>query len=149
MRTLIIGGGSAALLAFVALAVTQAPLGSSLFFAIVAVLCIVYALVARQVLASPSRFAPSEGKRPALLMIALLFAALFRAPLLVRAVDAKSDMVRYIYDGRIQKLGYNPYLVDPADPAVAATYTDETHARCRASRARGRRIRPRPSCSSG
>lgn len=126
MRTLIIGGGSAALLAFVALAVTQAPLGSPLFFAIVAVPCVVYALVARQMLAPGFALRPSEGKYPALLMIALLFAVSFRAPLLVRAVDAKSDMVRYIYDGRLQRLGYNPYLVVPADPAVAATHTDET-----------------------
>ncbi len=126
MRTLIIGGGSAALLAFVALAVTQAPLGSPLFFAIVAVPCVVYALVARQMLAPAFALRPSEGKYPALLMIALLFAVSFRAPLLVRAVDAKSDMVRYIYDGRLQRLGYNPYLVVPADPAVAATHTDET-----------------------
>jgi hypothetical protein len=61
-----------------------------------------------------------------LLIVALTFAAAFRAPLLVRAVDAKSDMVRYIYDGRLQRLGYNPYLVVPADPALAATHTDET-----------------------
>ncbi len=122
MRTLIIGGGPAALLAFVALAVTQAPLGSPVFFGIVAVPCVVYAVLARRLLG------PAGSERPSsmLLTAALLFAVAFRAPLLVRAVDAKSDMVRYIYDGRLQRLGYNPYLVVPADPAVAATHTDET-----------------------
>ena len=35
-------------------------------------------------------------------------------------------MVRYLWDGRVQTLGYNPYLVVPADPALAATHTAET-----------------------
>jgi alpha-1,6-mannosyltransferase len=120
LRILVLGGGSAALAAFIALAVTQAPLGSPLFFGIVAIPCIVYALVARRLLSI------HEPGLSGLLIVALAFAAAFRAPLLVRAVDAKSDMVRYIYDGRLQRLGYNPYLVVPADPAMAATHTDET-----------------------
>jgi hypothetical protein len=123
LRILIIGGGSAACLAFVALAVTQAPLGSPLFFSIIAVPCIVYALLAWRLLNPASNLLPPTSS---LLPLALLFAVAFRAPLLVRPVDAKSDMVRYIYDGRLQRLGYNPYLVVPADPAVAATHTDET-----------------------
>jgi alpha-1,6-mannosyltransferase len=117
---LVFAGGTAALAAFVALAVTQALLGSSLFFAIVAVPCVVYALVARRLLSG------EVGASRHVLVVALAFSAAFRAPLLVRAVDAKSDMVRYIYDGRVQRLGYNPYLVVPADPAMTATHTDET-----------------------
>jgi alpha-1,6-mannosyltransferase len=120
LRILVLAGGPAALTAFIALAVTQAPLGSPLFFAIVAIPCVVYALAARRLLSIPE---PGRGR---LLVVALAFAAAFRAPLLVRAVDAKSDMIRYIYDGRLQRLGYNPYLVVPADPAMAATHTDET-----------------------
>jgi hypothetical protein len=121
LRILVPAGGSAALAAFIALAATQAPLGSALFFAIIAIPCGVYALVARQLLSTRA----TPGSRN-LLVVALVFSAAFRAPLLVRAVDAKSDMVRYIYDGRLQRLGYNPYLVNPADPAMAATHTDET-----------------------
>ena len=124
MRTVIVGGGSAALLAFIALAVTQAPLGSPLFFAIFSVPCAVYGVLWRRL---PTAAPPSTGLRgDRLLHLALLFAVAFRAPLLVRPVDAKSDMIRYIYDGRLQRLGYNPYLVVPSDPAVAATHTDET-----------------------
>jgi alpha-1,6-mannosyltransferase len=119
---LIIVGGSAAALAFIALAVTQAPLGSPSFFTIAAVPCAVYAIVARALLAGGA-LQKAPGR---LFVTALLFAVAFRAPLLVRAVDAKSDMVRYIYDGRLQRLGYNPYLVVPADPAFAATHTNET-----------------------
>jgi hypothetical protein len=61
-----------------------------------------------------------------LLAAALLFAVGFRVPLLVRQVDAKSDMIRYLYDGRLQRLGFNPFLVMPSDPAVAWTHTDES-----------------------
>ncbi len=39
---------------------------------------------------------------------------------------ADDDIHRYVWDGRIQRLGYNPYLVMPGDPAVAALHTDET-----------------------
>ncbi|HEX4565675.1 MAG TPA: hypothetical protein VH138_03545 [Vicinamibacterales bacterium] len=120
MRILVLAGGSAALAAFIALAVTQTPLGSPLFFIIVAVPAVVYALLARTLLAMNAP--ASRG----LLIVALAFAAAFRVPLQIRAVDSKSDMVRYIYDGRLQRLGYNPYLVVPADPALASTHTDET-----------------------
>ena len=125
MRTLILAGGAATLAAYIALAITQAKLGSPLFFAIVAVPCAVYCLLAKHLLAAD---APPASQVPLdrLLLIALLLAAAFRTPLLVRAVDARSDMIRYIYDGRVQRLGYNPYLIVPSDPAVAATHTDAT-----------------------
>lgn len=121
MRLVIAGGGTAAAAAFVGLAVTQAPLGSPLFFAIAAVPCAVYALLLRVVLRDDGPHASRE-----LLIAALLFAVAFRAPLLVRQVDAKSDMIRYLYDGRLQRLGYNPFLVMPSDPALAWTHTDES-----------------------
>ena len=35
-------------------------------------------------------------------------------------------MVRYRWDGRVQTLGINPFLVVPDQPAVAWTHTDET-----------------------
>jgi hypothetical protein len=120
LRILVLAGGSAALAAFIALAVTQAPLGSPLFFVIVSVPAVVYAALARRLLTINA--AQSRG----LFIVAMAFAAAFRVPLQIRAVDANSDMVRYIYDGRLQRLGYNPYLVVPADPAVASTHTNET-----------------------
>jgi len=57
---------------------------------------------------------------------ALLFAVAFRLPLAFAHVGPASDMVRYIYDGRLQQLGYNPYAVIPSDQAVAGTHTDAT-----------------------
>ena len=35
-------------------------------------------------------------------------------------------MVRYLYDGRVQRLGLNPYTILPSDPRLAWTHTDET-----------------------
>jgi hypothetical protein len=62
----------------------------------------------------------------ALLVAAFALAVAFRLPLAVARAGPDSDMVRYVWDGRVQLLGYNPYLVVPADPAVASTHTDET-----------------------
>jgi hypothetical protein len=36
------------------------------------------------------------------------------------------DIHRYLWDGRVQRLGYNPYNVVPADPALAGLHTPET-----------------------
>jgi hypothetical protein len=36
------------------------------------------------------------------------------------------DIHRYVWDGRLQRLGYNPYLVVPSDPAVKELHTPET-----------------------
>ena len=129
MRLLIRGGGAATLAAFVALALTQATLGSPLFFALTVVPGVVYALLLRALLAGPASAAPPEaGPDPnrRLLILALVLAALFRLPLAVGPVGYDSDIVRYIYDGRLQRLGFNPFTVVPSDPAVAATHTDLT-----------------------
>jgi len=36
------------------------------------------------------------------------------------------DIHRYVWDGRVQRLGYNPYIVVPSDPALASLHTSET-----------------------
>jgi alpha-1,6-mannosyltransferase len=128
LRFLIRGGGAATLAAFVALAVTQASLGSPLFFSISAVPCVVYALLLLRLLRSLAPAEPdhAEVSNRRLLTLALLFAVAFRVPLAIGPVGYDSDMVRYIYDGRLQRLGYNPFLVTPSDPAVAGTHTDLT-----------------------
>ena len=120
MRRLIAYGGAVTLLAFVTLAVTQAPLGTPLFFACAAVPCVVYALLLIQLLGG---WSPAPNR---LLIAAMLLAVAFRVPLAVARVGSDSDMVRYLYDGRLQQLGYNPFSVLPSDPAVAATHTDDT-----------------------
>jgi hypothetical protein len=129
VRVLIFRGGGATVAALIALAVSQAPLGSPLFFALASVPCVVYALLLHRLLVAappetPSRSVASDNGR--LFTIAVLMAVAFRVPLAVPRVGADNDMVRYMYDGRLQRLGYNPFEVLPADPAVAWTHTDET-----------------------
>jgi len=34
--------------------------------------------------------------------------------------------LRYVWDGRLQRLGYNPYIVAPSDPGFAGLHTPET-----------------------
>jgi hypothetical protein len=42
------------------------------------------------------------------------------------APGADDDIHRYVWDGRLQRLGYNPYIVVPSDPAVKSLHTAET-----------------------
>jgi alpha-1,6-mannosyltransferase len=103
----------------VVLAFAQAPLGSPVFFACVAAASLAYLLMLRRIW--------NETRAPRrLLAAAFVLAVAFRAPIAAAPVSADSDMVRYLWDGRVQTLGYNPYLVVPADPAMAAVHTDET-----------------------
>ena len=126
MRSIIVRGGGATLIALIVLAVSQAPLGSPLFFALSAVPGIVYILLMRQLLGPMNTADTGASALPRLLVIALILAAAFRVPLAAPKVGADNDMVRYLYDGRLQRLGYNPFEVIPADPEVAQTHTEET-----------------------
>src|SRR5262249_22991557 len=36
------------------------------------------------------------------------------------------DVRRYLWDGRVQRLGYSPYSLVPSDPALSALHTPET-----------------------
>jgi hypothetical protein len=111
--------GAAFLASVIALAVSQTPLGSPLFFALTVVAGVAYAAMLARVW--------HEDHAPRrLLMVAFALAVAFRIPLALPRVGPDNDMVRYIWDGRVQRLGYNPYVVLPADPAMAATHTDET-----------------------
>ena len=110
--------GSILVAACTAQALSQARLGSWLFFAMAAVMaaCQIAALVA------------TKNVRPTrrLLLAAFLFAAACRVPLTLAPVNFDSDMIRYIWDGRVQRLGYNPYGLIPSDPALAHTHDADT-----------------------
>ena len=118
-------GGGAVLAAMITLAVSQVPLGSPWFFVLAGVPCVVYAMLWRAVVDTHQDAAPG-APLPPLLIMALVLAVAFRVPLAAPRVNADNDMVRYMYDGRLQRLGFNPFEVLPADPAVAWTHTDET-----------------------
>jgi len=129
LPTLIRYGGTATLAALIALAASQVRLGTAWFFAFAAVPCIVYGLLLHRLFTSLDVLDPPQASRvprARLLTIALLFAVAFRIPLAAPRVGSDNDMVRYMWDGRVQRLGYNPFLVVPADPAMQGTHTDET-----------------------
>ena len=100
------------------LALTQARLGSRLFFLFATGLCTSQLLAVIGIRrAEPPR---------TWLWIAVGVAVACRVPLMVGPVNYDSDMVRYVYDGRVQRFGYNPYAVVPSDPALAHTHTADT-----------------------
>ncbi len=111
--------GTLFLVSTIVLAITQAPLGSPLFFACASGAALSYGVMLRRVWCEPQ--APRR-----LLTAAFLLAVAFRAPLIFPLVGPDSDMVRYLWDGRVQMLGHSPYSMTPDDPALVAAHTDET-----------------------
>jgi alpha-1,6-mannosyltransferase len=59
-------------------------------------------------------------------VIGLALAAVWHVEFLRVPPGADDDIHRYVWDGRLQRLGYNPYLVVPSDPAVQGLHTPET-----------------------
>jgi alpha-1,6-mannosyltransferase len=101
------------------LIVTKTPLGAPAFFAASAVMTAAYGLMLWRVWGEPR----AERR---LLFMAFAFALAFRIPPAVAPVGSDNDMVRYLWDGRVQRLGYNPYGLKPSDPALVHTHTDES-----------------------
>lgn len=56
----------------------------------------------------------------------VLIAVAGRVVLTCAAPIASDDVYRYLWDGRVQRHGYNPYAAAPADPALAALHTPDT-----------------------
>jgi hypothetical protein len=59
-------------------------------------------------------------------LFGLVLAAVWHAAFLRLPSGADDDIHRYVWDGRLQRLGYNPYLVVPSDPAAQRLHTPET-----------------------
>jgi len=84
---------------------------------------IVYLLAIREFFATP-RFEPCVARR--VVVIGLVLAAVWHVEFLRLPGGADDDIHRYVWDGRLQRLGYNPYLVVPSDPGVKGLHTPET-----------------------
>src|SRR6202167_318602 len=80
---------------------------------------IAYLLAIREFFATP-RF----SRR--VVVIGLVLAAVWHVEFLRLPPGADDDIHRYVWDGRLQRLGYNPYLVIPSDPAAQGLHTPET-----------------------
>src|ERR1700686_1366993 len=93
--------------------------GGPYFMASLTLAGIVYLLAIREFFATP-RF-PRR-----VIVIGLVLAALWHLPFLLAPPGADDDIHRYVWDGRVQRLGYNPYIVVPSDPALTGLHTPET-----------------------
>ena len=93
--------------------------GGPYFMASLTLAGIVYLLAIREFFATP-RF-PRR-----VVVIGLVLAAVWHIEFLRVPSGADDDIHRYVWDGRLQRLGYNPYIVVPSDPAVMGLHTPET-----------------------
>jgi alpha-1,6-mannosyltransferase len=89
------------------------------FLALVCLAGIAYLLAIREFFATPI-----FPKR--VVVIGLVLAAAWQVPFLLKPAGLDDDVHRYVWDGRLQRLGYNPYIVIPSDPASSRLHTPET-----------------------
>jgi hypothetical protein len=80
---------------------------------------IVYLLAIREFFATPT-----FARR--VVVVGLVLAAVWHIEFLRAPAGADDDIHRYVWDGRLQRLGYNPYIVVPSDPAAKGLHTPET-----------------------
>ncbi len=97
--------------------------GGPYFMASLTVAGIVYLLAIREFFATP-RFERRVSRR--VVVIGLVLAAVWHIEFLRLPSGAGDDIHRYVWDGRLQRLGYNPYIVVPSDPAAEGLHTPET-----------------------
>ena len=93
--------------------------GGPYFMASLALAGIAYLLAIREFLATP-------GFPRRVVVIGLVLAAVWHLEFLRLPPGADDDIHRYVWDGHLQRLGYNPYRVVPSDPAVKGLHTEET-----------------------
>jgi alpha-1,6-mannosyltransferase len=94
-------------------------MGAPSFLIPLAVAGVAYLLTIRELFSTP-RF-PRR-----VIVIGLGLAALWHLAFLLVPPGSDDDIHRYVWDGRVQRLGYSPYIVVPSDPAFAGIHTPET-----------------------
>ena len=93
--------------------------GEPSFFIPLAVAGVAYLLAIRELFSTPE-----FPKR--VLFFGLALSALWHFQFVRMPPGLDDDIHRYVWDGRMQRLGYNPYIVVPSDPAFAGLHTAET-----------------------
>jgi hypothetical protein len=94
-------------------------LGSPSFIIWLGVAGVAYLLAIREFFSTPT-----FPKR--VIVIGLVLAAAWHLLFLMKPPGPDDDIHRYVWDGRVQRLGYNPYILIPADPALTGLHTPET-----------------------
>src|ERR1700682_2130144 len=113
------GFGAILLVALTICSRKLSSVGEPSFIIPLAVAGIAYLLAIREFFSTP-RF-PYR-----VIVVGLVLAALWHLPFLLMAPGPDDDVHRYVWDGRLQRLGYNPYIVVPSDPAAKGMHTPET-----------------------
>ena len=93
--------------------------GEPSFFIPLAVAGVAYLLAIREFFSTPEF--PQR-----VIVFGLALAALWHLLFLRMPPGSDDDVHRYVWDGRVQRLGYNPYIVVPSDPALGGLHTSET-----------------------
>ena len=93
--------------------------GTPPFLVPLAVAGVAYLLAIREFLSTPSF--PKH-----VILIGLGLAAVWHLLFLRLPPGSDDDIHRYVWDGRVQRLGYNPYILVPSDPALEGLHTPET-----------------------
>jgi hypothetical protein len=93
--------------------------GESSFFIPLAVAGVAYLLAIRELVSTPE-----FPKR--VVVFGLALSALWHFQFLRMPPGLDDDIHRYVWDGRVQRLGYNPFLVVPNDPSLASLHSSET-----------------------
>ncbi len=113
------GFGAVLLAAFVLLAGLDPQVTPLRVLSLVAIASLAYA----GALWTIARSAPSTRRG---LAVCLALAALWRVPLLVTPPELSDDVYRYLWDGRVQRVGLNPYRSAPGDPDLQPLHTPVT-----------------------
>jgi len=113
------GLGAIMFVALVASTRNRSDFGAPAFLVPLAVAGVAYLLAIREFFQTPSY--PRH-----VIFACLALAALWQVPFLLMPPTSQDDIHRYVWDGRMQRLGYNPYTAIPADPALATLHTPET-----------------------
>ena len=93
--------------------------GEPSFFIPLAVAGLAYLLTIRELFSAPEF--PKH-----VILFGLALSALWHFQFLRMPPGVDDDIHRYVWDGRVQRLGYNPYIVVPSDLALAGLHTPET-----------------------
>jgi hypothetical protein len=93
--------------------------GGPSFIASSVVAGVAYLLAIREFLSTPA------FPRP-VVVFGITMAVLWQLAFLRMPSGPDDDIRRYVWDGHLQRLGYNPYTVVPSDPASADLHTAET-----------------------
>lgn len=115
--------GAILLVALAICACNFGSLGGPSFMVPLAVAVVAYLLAIREFF-SASCSGASIPKH--VIVMGLVLAAIWHVLFLRMPPGSDDDVHRYVWDGRVQRLGYNPYIAVPNDPALASLHTAET-----------------------